>query len=114
MLFRAFLALRRPVIPVIVSIVALASLVGWLVTSAGGSAIAMPEAGVVARWTIAALVGLGAWAGTSSLAMQIAAAAAFLAGYLLVLIAPLTKYWTDATGAIRSSPELWIGRAKSR
>lgn len=46
--------------------------------------------------------------------MQIAAAAAFLAGYLLVLIALLTKYRTDAIGAIRSDLELWTGRAKSR
>jgi hypothetical protein len=144
-LFRAFLARRRPVNPVIVSIVALASLVGLLVTSAGGSVFAiarslsgafavaavaliatlasvvgprvLPEAGVVARRTIAALAGLGAWRlaawpGTGSLPMQIASA--FLAGYLLVLIAPPTNYRTDAMGAIRSGPELWTGRAKSR
>lgn len=46
---------------------------------------ALPEAGVVARCTIAALAGLrawrlAAWAGTGSPPMQIAAAAAFLAG----------------------------------
>jgi putative peptidoglycan lipid II flippase len=88
-LFRAFLALRRPGVPVIVSMVALVSLVGLLAATAGGSVLvialslsgafavaalaliailaaavgrrALPEADMATRWAIAALAGLGAW-----------------------------------------------------
>jgi putative peptidoglycan lipid II flippase len=146
-LFRAFLAMRRPGIPVIVSLVSLVSLVGLLMATAGGSVLAialslsgafavaalaliavlagtvglraLPEAGMAARWAIAALVGLGAWrlAGWEAAdtpPMQIAAAAIFLSVYVVLLIALLPEYRTRAKGVIRSRLEPWTDRAKSR
>ena len=67
MLFRAFLGLRRPVIPVIVSIVAPASLFGLLVTSAGGSAIAMSLSGVFAVTALAEIATLASVVGPRAL-----------------------------------------------
>ena len=45
--------------------------------------------------------------------MQIAAAAIFLAVYLVLLIALLPEYRAHAMGAIRSGLEPWTDRAKS-
>jgi putative peptidoglycan lipid II flippase len=145
-LYRAFLAMRRPDIPVIAAICALASLFG-LLTMAGGSVLAMglslsgefavaalaqiailallvgrcalPEPGIVARWAVGALLALGAWRfadwyGTAGPSMQIAAAAAFFAVYVVLLAALLPDYRVQAAGAIKDVLSFSMDRTKSR
>jgi hypothetical protein len=91
-------------------IAALASVVGPRV---------LPEAGVVARWTIAVLAGLGvwglaAWAGNPQPTDADCGCGRLSRRLSSGIDRDVTKYRTDATGAIRGGLELWIGRAKSR